>query len=94
MSKKYRIGYLDEDEGYQAKFYQAFKNEFDIKISGSLISIQFSEINPLLKTAFFSVLSSKKAGCESHTICLFFLENYDHCLYSRIMFFLSSKMTF
>ena len=32
MSKKYRIGYLDEDEGYQAKFYQAFKNEFDIKI--------------------------------------------------------------
>ena len=30
MSKKYRIGYLDEDEGYQAKFYQAFKNEFDI----------------------------------------------------------------
>lgn len=31
MSKKYRIGYLDEDEGYQAKFYQAFKNEFDIK---------------------------------------------------------------
>lgn len=27
MSKKYRIGYLDEDEGYQA-----FKNEFDIKI--------------------------------------------------------------
>ena len=24
--------YLDEDEGYQAKFYQAFKNEFDIKI--------------------------------------------------------------
>lgn len=26
MSKKYRIGYLDEDEGYQAKFYQAFKN--------------------------------------------------------------------
>ena len=32
MSKKYRTGYLDEDEGYQAKFYQAFKNEFDIKI--------------------------------------------------------------
>ena len=32
MSKKYRIGYLVEDEGYQAKFYQAFKNEFDIKI--------------------------------------------------------------
>ena len=32
MSKKYRIGYLDEDEGYQAKFYQAFKNEFDIQI--------------------------------------------------------------
>ena len=32
MSKKYRIGYLDEDEGCQAKFYQAFKNEFDIKI--------------------------------------------------------------
>ena len=32
MSKRYRIGYLDEDEGYQAKFYQAFKNEFDIKI--------------------------------------------------------------
>lgn len=32
MSKKYRIGYLDEGEGYQAKFYQAFKNEFDIKI--------------------------------------------------------------
>ena len=32
MSKKYRIGYLDEDEPYQAKFYQAFKNEFDIKI--------------------------------------------------------------
>ena len=32
MSKKYRIGSLDEDEGYQAKFYQAFKNEFDIKI--------------------------------------------------------------
>lgn len=32
MSKKYRIGYLDEDKGYQAKFYQAFKNEFDIKI--------------------------------------------------------------
>ena len=32
MSKKYRIGYLDEDESYQAKFYQAFKNEFDIKI--------------------------------------------------------------
>ena len=32
MSKKYRIGYLDEDEGYQAKFYQSFKNEFDIKI--------------------------------------------------------------
>lgn len=32
MGKKYRIGYLDEDEGYQAKFYQAFKNEFDIKI--------------------------------------------------------------
>ena len=32
MSKKYRIGYLDEDEGHQAKFYQAFKNEFDIKI--------------------------------------------------------------
>ena len=32
MSKKYRIGDLDEDEGYQAKFYQAFKNEFDIKI--------------------------------------------------------------
>ena len=32
MSKKYRILYLDEDEGYQAKFYQAFKNEFDIKI--------------------------------------------------------------
>ena len=32
MSKKYRIGYLDEDEGYQAKFYQAFKNEFDVKI--------------------------------------------------------------
>ena len=32
MSKKYRIGYLDDDEGYQAKFYQAFKNEFDIKI--------------------------------------------------------------
>ena len=32
MSKKYRIGYVDEDEGYQAKFYQAFKNEFDIKI--------------------------------------------------------------
>lgn len=32
MSKKYRIGYLDEDEGYQAKFYQALKNEFDIKI--------------------------------------------------------------
>lgn len=32
MSKKYRIGYLDEDEDYQAKFYQAFKNEFDIKI--------------------------------------------------------------
>ena len=32
MSKKYRIGYLDEDERYQAKFYQAFKNEFDIKI--------------------------------------------------------------
>ena len=32
MSKKYRIEYLDEDEGYQAKFYQAFKNEFDIKI--------------------------------------------------------------
>lgn len=32
MSKKYRIGYLDEDEGYQAQFYQAFKNEFDIKI--------------------------------------------------------------
>ena len=32
MSKKYRIGYLDEDEGYQAKLYQAFKNEFDIKI--------------------------------------------------------------
>ena len=32
MSKKYRIGYLDEDEGDQAKFYQAFKNEFDIKI--------------------------------------------------------------
>ena len=32
MSNKYRIGYLDEDEGYQAKFYQAFKNEFDIKI--------------------------------------------------------------
>ena len=32
MSKKYRIGYLDEDEGYQAKIYQAFKNEFDIKI--------------------------------------------------------------
>ncbi len=32
MSKKYRIGYLDEDEGYQAKFYQAFKNKFDIKI--------------------------------------------------------------
>ena len=32
MSKKYRRGYLDEDEGYQAKFYQAFKNEFDIKI--------------------------------------------------------------
>ena len=32
MSKKYRIGYLDEDEGYQAKFYQDFKNEFDIKI--------------------------------------------------------------
>ena len=32
MSKKNRIGYLDEDEGYQAKFYQAFKNEFDIKI--------------------------------------------------------------
>ena len=32
MSRKYRIGYLDEDEGYQAKFYQAFKNEFDIKI--------------------------------------------------------------
>ena len=30
--QKYRIGYLDEDEGYQAKFYQAFKNEFDIKI--------------------------------------------------------------
>ena len=29
MSKKYRIGYLDEDEGYQD---QAFKNEFDIKI--------------------------------------------------------------
>ena len=33
MSKKYRIGYLDEDEGYQAKFYQAFKNEFDIKMT-------------------------------------------------------------
>ncbi|WP_195415087.1 hypothetical protein [Bacteroides finegoldii] len=32
MSKKYRIGYLDEDEGYQAKLYQAFNNEFDIKI--------------------------------------------------------------
>ena len=32
MRKKYRIGYLDEDEGYQARFYQAFKNEFDIKI--------------------------------------------------------------
>ena len=32
MSKKYRIGYLDEDELQQARFYQAFKNEFDIKI--------------------------------------------------------------
>lgn len=31
MSKKYRIGYLDEDEGYQAKFYQAFKNRVYIE---------------------------------------------------------------
>ena len=32
MSKKYRIGYLDEDVRYQSKFYECFKNEFDIKI--------------------------------------------------------------
>lgn len=31
MSKKYRIGYLDEDEGYQAKFYQAFKMNLILK---------------------------------------------------------------
>lgn len=31
MSKKYRIGYLDEDEGYQAKFIKLLKMNLILK---------------------------------------------------------------
>ena len=65
MSKKYRIGYLDEDEGYQAKFYQAFKNEFDIL---EKLSLETNKKIPLpiknLKTA--KILHNR--NCEKYQL--------------------------